>query len=135
MMKAKLFTYPYMIKERDLDTFGHVNNATYFTLFEEARWDLITQNGYGLQKIRETGLGPTVLEVKATFHKELKLRDKIVIETQVDSYDKKIGRLTQKILRDGENCCTAEFVFGLFDVKQRKLIVPTEEWLRGVGIE
>ena len=38
-MEWKVFTYPLLIKETYLDTFGHVNNATYLTLFEEARWD------------------------------------------------------------------------------------------------
>ena len=44
-MKFKIFTYEMLIKEKHLDTFGHVNNATYFELLEEARWDFITNNG------------------------------------------------------------------------------------------
>jgi len=32
-----------------------MNNATYLTLFEEARLDLITKNGYGMDKIAATG--------------------------------------------------------------------------------
>ena len=50
-MDSTIFSYPLIIKEMDLDTFGHVNNARYLTLFEDARWDLITKNGYGLKKI------------------------------------------------------------------------------------
>ena len=66
-MAGKVFYYPILVKEIYLDTFGHMNNATYLTLFEEARWDILTKNGYGLQKIQETGLGPTILELKVTF--------------------------------------------------------------------
>src|SRR5580704_12201177 len=108
-MSAKVFSYPLIIQETDLDTFGHVNNATYLTLFEEARWELITKNGYGLKKIQETGLGPTILEIKLTFLKELRGRDEIIIETQMYSYEKKIGKLAQKMLRGDEVCCAAEF--------------------------
>ena len=36
------FIYHTQIKEKDLDTLGHVNNAKYLELFEEARWDFIT---------------------------------------------------------------------------------------------
>jgi acyl-CoA thioester hydrolase len=53
-----------LIRESHLDTFGHVNNATYLSLFEQARWDLIEAGGYGLRVIRQTGLGPVVLEAK-----------------------------------------------------------------------
>jgi len=129
------FTYPLLIKEAHLDTFGHVNNATYLMLMEEARWDFITQNGYGLQKVKETDLGPVILEIKLNFLKELHLREEIVIETQLLSYEGKIGKLQQKILRDNKVCCSAEFIFGLFDLKARKLILPTPEWRKAIGME
>jgi thioesterase III len=134
-MNTKIFSYPLIIKESYLDTFGHVNNAVYLTLFEEARWDLITQNGYGLKKIQETGLGPTILEVKLAFLKELRLREKIIIETQMISYQHKIGTILQKMVRDTDICCTAETVIGLFSLAERKLVLPTAEWLSAIGIE
>lgn len=134
-MERKIFNYSLIIKETYLDTFGHVNNAAYLTLFEEARWDLITKNGYGLKKIQETGIGPTILEIKLSFLKEIRLRETITIETQMLSYEKKIGVLSQKMIRDGEICCNAEFYIGLFDLAQRKLILPTPEWLYAVGLK
>lgn len=133
-MPTKIFSYPLIIKESYLDTFGHVNNAMYLTLLEEARWDLLNQNGYGLKHIQAVGLGPTVLEIKITFLKELRLHESIIIETQMLSYDRKIGKLSQRMLRDGAVCCEAELVVGLFDLKARKLVEPTSEWLQAVGI-
>ena len=132
---SKVFTYPLTIKEMHLDTFGHVNNAVYLELLEEARWDLITKNGYGLKKIQEVGIGPTILEIKLIFAKELRLREEIIIETQMLSYENKIGRLLQRMMRGDEVCCSAEFVMGLFDMKARKLILPTPEWLHAIGME
>lgn len=132
-VQNKVYRYSLHIKESYLDTFGHVNNAVYLILFEEARWDVITQNGYGLKKIQESGLGPTILELKVSFLKELRLRDEITIETQLISYKRKIGILSQKIMR-GEECCSrAEFIIGLFDLAHRKLILPTDDWLRALG--
>jgi thioesterase-3 len=133
-MNTKVFSYPIIIKESYLDTFGHVNNACYLTLFEEARWDLVTKNGYGLQKILETGLGPTILQIKLSFYKELRLREKIVIESQLISYEKKIAKILQKMLRDGEVCCEAELTIGLFSLAERKLVAPTQEWLSAIGV-
>lgn len=133
-MNGKIFYYPIIIKEIYLDTFGHVNNASYLILFEEARWDLITKNGYGLKKVQETGMGPTIVEIKLRFLKELLLRERVIIESQMLTYEKKIGILSQKILRDSEICCNAEFKLGLFDLSKRKLISPTAEWLDAVGM-
>lgn len=132
-MPNKVYSYPLIIKETYLDTFGHVNNAMYFTLFEEARWDLITKNGYGIKKIQETGLGPTILEIQMKFLKELRLRENITIETQLLSYEKKIGKLEQKMVRNGEICCIALFVIALFSLTERKLVLPTPDWLQAIG--
>lgn len=134
MDNALIFTYPTMILETHLDLFGHVNNASYLEILEEARWDLITKRGFGLKHIQETGIGPVILEIRIKFIKELVARDSIIIETKTKSYERKIGVLTQNIMRAGQCCCTADFTFGLFDLKARKLIEPTPEWKAAIGI-
>lgn len=132
-MHAAVHTYPVLIKEYFLDTFGHVNNAVYLTLFEDARWDLITKNGFGLEKIHETGIGPVILDIKIRFLKEIRLREEVVITTQLVSYEKKIGIIAHKIMRGDALCCSAEVTIGLWSLKERKLILPTPEWLRALG--
>ena len=134
-MKSRIFTYPVLIKECHLDTFGHVNNATYLALLEEARWDLITGNGFGLAKIMQLGIGPTILEIKLRFLKEIRLREEITIETQLVSYEKKVAVIAHRILRGDEVCCTAELTIALMNLAERKLILPTPEWLQAVGAE
>lgn len=127
--------YPLLIVERHLDTFGHVNNATYLELFEEARWDWIQQNGYGLEEIRRRGQGPTILEIHLKFKREVRNRERVLIQSFVDSYEGKIGKMTQRMLSgSGDLSCEAKMVFGLFDLAARRLVLPTPEWLTGVGV-
>src|SRR5690242_10889601 len=134
-MTNKTFTYPTIIKESHLDSFGHMNHGAYLPLLEEARWELITQNGYGLKKIHETGIGPVILEINLKFLRELHARDNIIIETHLISYERTVGKIGQRILRDGETCCTAELTIALFDLNQRRIIPPTQEWLDAIGVE
>lgn len=127
--------YKLQILEFRLDTFGHVNNAAYLSILEEARWDWITTGGYGVERIRETGQGPTILECKIRFKRELRNRDFIVVRSHVGSYRKRIVRIVQNIENEaGQLCCEAEYVIALFDLKERKLIAPTEAWLRAFGL-
>lgn len=134
MYQFEKFHYEMVIKEYHLDTFGHVNNATYLQILEEARWEFVTARGFGLETIRKTGLGPVVLGCQIRFLRELCLREKIVIETQGLKYEKKIGHLRHRIFNENKDvCCDAEMTFGLFDLTNRKLIAPTPEWLRAVG--
>lgn len=132
-MGHKIFTYTFTIQEIDLDIFGHMNNSAYLKRFEEARWDLMFKNGYSVEKIQSSGLGPTILEAHVSFLKELHLNDVITIETTLLFYKNKIAKLSQKMLRDHDICCTSEFTIGLFDLTLRKLVLPTKEWLNVIG--
>ena len=133
--QSLIFDYPMMIREHHIDTLGHVNNATYLEIFEEARWDLITNNGYGMREMFKTQIGPVILEINMKFLKELKNREKVVIKSQCNEYEGKIGKLTQWIVNEkGEEACRMVMTFGLFDLKARKLIDPTPEWMKAIGI-
>ncbi|MEW6056400.1 MAG: acyl-CoA thioesterase [Bdellovibrionota bacterium] len=136
LQAQKVHAYRLTVLEGHLDTFGHVNNAVYLSLLEEARWDLITTNGYGLDQIKQSGKGPVILEINIKFLRELKLREEIVIETRLQSYEKRIGVMIQEIKNDmGAVCTYAELKFGLFDTVARRLISPTQQWLRAIGSE
>ena len=124
------------IIETHLDFLGHVNNATYLQLFEEARWDYINQQGFGVDKIQSTQTGPVILSVEMKFLKELRLREDVSIWTEFLSYEGKIGKMRQTLVKaDGAISCDALFTFGLFDLRERKLLVPTQEWMRVCGYE
>lgn len=127
--------YPVLIREAHLDTFGHVNNAVYLSLYEEARWDLITGNGYSMQMIQTRKQGPVILDISLKFLRELKLREQITITTEMLEYSGRVGKLKQQMIKsDGSAASEAMFTFGLFDLEKRRLIEPTPEWKKGIGL-
>lgn len=132
---SKTHRYEKQILEHHLDTLGHVNNATYLSLFEEARWALITENGYGIDKVHELKQSPVIMHIEMSFKAEVLNREQVVIETSMLEYPSKVGKLRQVLLKsDGSLACEATFVFGLFDLKKRKLLNPTEAWKKGIGL-
>lgn len=134
-MSAQLHKYPLLIQESHLDTFGHINNATYLQIYEQARWDLITNNGYGVKEIQVTRQSPIILEVNLKFLKEILLRETITVTTEIVKYEGKIAQLLQKMLKaNGEVASQALFTFGLFDLTTRKLIDPTPAWKKAIGL-
>ena len=124
------------ISEAHLDSFGHLNHARYFELYEQARWDIITERGFGIATIRRTNTGPVILEVSVKFLRELAPRETVVIRSELVSYERKIGKFRQQMVKsDGAVACEATFAFGLFDMERRRLIDPTPEWAYAVGVE
>jgi YbgC/YbaW family acyl-CoA thioester hydrolase len=125
-----------VISEAHLDSFGHLNNARYLDLFEQARWDLITERGFGIEAIRRTKTGPTILEIAIKFLRELAPRETVTIRTELLSYERKIGKLRQQMIKvEGTLACEAIFTIGLFDLERRRLIEPTPAWCHAVGLE
>ena len=134
-MLGNVHEYPVLILEHHLDSFGHVNNAAYLEILEEARWDLITANGYGLEEVGRRQVGPTVLELHLRFVREIRNRQRVTIRSWIGSYSGKIGTLTQQIVDEpGNLCCDALFTIGLFDLTTRKLVRPTPEWIAALGL-
>lgn len=127
--------FEFQVLESHLDSFGHVNNANYLRLFEDARWELMTSRGYGLKEVHSRKIGPVLLECSLKFRKELKNREHVKIRTAVLSNNGKITTLRQTMINEkGEEACIGDFTFGLFDLNARKLIEYTPEWKFVLGI-
>lgn len=127
------FSYDLLVREHHVDVIGHMNNSTYLQIFEETRWEFLTERGYGFKKIQQSHQAPIILEVNLKFLKEIRLRDQIRITLELVEYQGKIGKLKQQMIKDdGSVAADALFTFGLFDMKTRKLIEPTPEFNRAL---
>lgn len=130
----RTFKYPKTILEHHLDTFGHVNNAVYLELYEEARWEFITQNGFGLDRIQKEQIGPVVLEAHVAFRQELGNREQVTITSSFQQMkNSKVMILEQQILRDDDSLASsAEIHVGILDMQKRRLISPSDEWMKAI---
>jgi len=137
LMGLNTHKYEVLITEKHLDTFGHVNNAVYLELYEEARWDLITSGGWGMDRIQRDKIGPVITSLKIDFKRELKNRETVVIETVFGGFrNSKISFLEQKMIKsDGQVANTMTMEAGLFDLKQRRLVDPSDEWMAALGVK
>ena len=135
-MEVKTYESDITILESHLDTFGHVNNATYLTLYEQARWEMITDGDWGLDRIMREKVGPVITNINISFKREITLREKIKIVTKVGGFlNPKIMIIQQKMLApDGSVKNEMTMHAGLFDLKARKLLAPSDEWMKAIGV-
>jgi YbgC/YbaW family acyl-CoA thioester hydrolase len=134
-MVEGIHRFPILIRETHLDILGHVNNAAYLRIAEEARWQWLAESGYGVEKMMQTGMGPVILELTIAYKAELRLREDIDVQTRLLSWQKKVGVLEQAFVRKDQSVAALITMrFGLFDLKARKLVVPTGDWLQALGI-
>lgn len=128
------FSYEFIVTEDLLDGYGHVNNAKYLKLYEDARWKILEQSGLGEEVVRKSHTGPVILEVTVRFSNELRAGQKIIIETNSRRKGSKLFYFDQ-LMRDDKGTVYSKAVFtaALFDLKNRKMIIPDEKWLKALG--
>ncbi len=126
--------FPVEIKEYHLDTFGHVNHAVYLQICEDTRWQICLENGITLEEIQRTQVGPIILEANIKYKKELKNREKVEIKTEFKKLRDKIFQITHTIYKANGDI-SAELVLNaaIWDMKERKLISPPENWQKVLG--
>jgi len=133
MNRQAIESYPIKILEHHLDAYGHVNNVAYIGFLEQARWEFITSRGCGLEYVRSSNVGPVVLEIQTKFKKELRLRQEVLIKSQIESWRGKVGVMRQWFeCKAGIVYCEARVTLGLFDLKRRKLVVPDDHWSKAL---
>ncbi len=126
---AKKFIYETVVKDSQIDVFGHVNNVYYIQYFEEARWSLGDESGFGREYAEKERKGLIVIDFYVRFRKELRAQEKVRVVSEVLQYRKKLVKLEQKIYGEsGEVACNGLVTLALFDVKDRKIIPCPDEW-------
>jgi len=130
------FSYKKQILEHHIDTFGHVNNAMYLVLFEEARWQFITDGGYGMERIKETKVGPILVDLRLRFRKEITNREWITIESHCGEIKKGLFMpIVQKIIKENAKvAATLDLTVAMFDLEKRVMTRPTTAWLNAIGL-
>ena len=132
---SEVFSYSLLIRERQLDSLGHVHNLNYLEMFEEAWWEFVTANGGGYKLIEETKTAPVILDINVKFIREVRNREKVRITTRCYDYKMVLGKIEQIMYNEkNEETCKAQYSVALFDLVQRTLIVPPPAWTKAFGL-
>ncbi len=117
------------VKKSHFDSYGHINNASYMSLFEEARWNLLNEYGLGMEYIQRELLGPVLLEANIKFLREIKEEGELVIHTFFNQFLKdSIVQMSQKMFLGDVLASEMIMSTGLMDLKKRKLVSFSDEW-------
>lgn len=129
-MSIENYEFHTTVDEKYLDVYGHLNHTHYLTLFEDARWGYYQTKAITPDSVKNGKVGPVVLKAEISYKKEVSAGDKIRIVFKHMGYRHNLWNLRQIMYKEnGKISSVADYVFGLFDLEQRKLIPPTGQWL------
>ncbi len=131
-MEGFQFTFPVKVIFRDLDYFGHVNNATYLTYLESARiafWEHLTKQR-GLK-----GLNFILASASIDYKSPAFFGDELEVGVRVSSVGNSSFRLYYEVREKntGRLVATAETVQVMYDYEKGQKIAVPDELRRAMG--
>jgi acyl-CoA thioester hydrolase len=81
-----MFETSIKVRGYELDSYNHVNNATYLNYFEQARWEIVNNTGL-LNFLKERELLIVVTEIRVRYKGMAKVFDELVVKTEIGRQD------------------------------------------------
>ena len=114
------------------DFYGHVNNARYLELLEEARWQYL-EAGMDLSYWEERGLGFVVVSVTINFRRPASPGVTLEILSQTTKLEGRSGVIHQDVInrQTGKAVADADVTFAVINLKTGRAEAMTGEVLAG----
>jgi 3-oxoadipate enol-lactonase len=111
----------------ECDAFGHLNQASFLSLFERARWEMLVR-GPGIDVFTRAGAWPAVRKTVIDYHAAAFPGDVLRFHQALTHHGRTsfTMRQTARRMRDDVLIATAEFVFVCINREGRPIPVPAE---------
>lgn len=119
------------VRYNDLDTYGHVNNAVYATLLEEARVDYLTNVLDGADADitgSADGLGIVLATLELEFQSSLGPSDSVTVAVRVPRLGESSFPLEYEVRENGTVLATGETTVVVFDRESRDSQPIPDTW-------
>ena len=117
--KRKIFGY-------ECDIYGHLINANYLHLYEEARADALEQMNIPIRKLTDIGFHIYLTNIEINFIKGLPLESTITIKSRIDSMNRLTSIWIQEIYNSSGDLCSVANVKGAFVKDGKPVRLPKD---------
>ncbi|MGH3649881.1 MAG: acyl-CoA thioesterase [Acidimicrobiia bacterium] len=110
----------------ELDPYDHVNHTNYFSYFETARIEYLSEMGWGLDVLKEQGWQFVVVEITARFLAAARYGQELTIHTWVEDAGRVKSTWRQTMLRADEEVARLTVTAAFTDLEGRPRRLPPE---------
>ncbi len=109
----------------ELDPYDHVNHTNYFSYFETARIEFLTDMGWGLNLLKAQGFQLVVVEIAARFLAAARYGEELTIQTWVEDAGRVKSTWRQVMYRgEGEEVARITVTAAFTDLAGRPRRLP-----------
>jgi len=110
----------------ELDPYDHVNHTNYFSYFETARIEYLTDMGWGLDELKREGWQLVVVEIAARFLAAARYGEELTIHTWVEDAGRVKSVWRQTMSRGAEEVAWIKVTAAFTDLEGRPRRLPPE---------
>jgi acyl-CoA thioester hydrolase len=123
---------PHIFKQRmqirwaDIDANFHMRHSVYYELCAQMRMDVLSELGWNMAKMKETGILPIIFREECKFFKEINHQDEIWVDCSLSKLSKDYRKFSFKhsFSRGADTCAISEVDLAWLDHSIRKITVP-----------
>jgi acyl-CoA thioester hydrolase len=119
------------VRYTDIDTYGHVNNATYATYFEEARIDYlhdVVNCGEALLSGSESGTGMVIANLEVDYIQPVQISDSVAVAVRVPRLGEKSFPFEYEVRTEDGVAATGETTVVTYDRDTESSRPIPEDW-------
>ncbi|WP_324292737.1 thioesterase family protein [uncultured Bacteroides sp.] len=122
---------PIQLRFNDVDKFGHVNNAVYFTFYDLGKTEYFSSVCPNVDWTKD---GIVVVNIEANFLSPIFPTNRIAVQTAVSEIGHKSFHLIQQVVdvNTHEVKCICKSVMVTFDLKKNESKELEEEWVEAI---
>lgn len=121
------------VRFADLDAFGHVNHATYFTFMEQGRFKYFDAVGLWRHSRPFHELGIIIAEAHCSYKKPVLISEVVEVAIRVSRLGNKSFEMEYLLSVHGEEVAKGRTTQVAFDYKTGKSISVPEEWRKKIA--
>ncbi len=124
-------TIPLQIRFNDVDKFGHINNAVYFSFYDLGKTEYFASVCPNVDWERDAIV---VAHIEVDFMQQIRGTDRIAVQTSVTSIGTKSFDLAQRVVDINTNMvkCVCKSTMVTFDLIHHCSKPLTEEWVTAI---
>lgn len=127
---ARTYSIPIELRFSDLDAYGHVNSALYFTYLETARVKLFDDF---FREVTSLGIFTVVARAECDFKMPIMLYDKVIVTLWIAKMGRSSFEIEYRLHDDNEKIyATARTTMVCFD-NVKKMTVPLPEGIKAMA--
>jgi YbgC/YbaW family acyl-CoA thioester hydrolase len=105
--RRKIFGY-------ECDVYGHLNNANYLHIYEEARADALEQMELPVRMLADKGYHIYLTKIEIRYIKGLPLESYVLIKSSIEKANRLQATWIQEVYNEFEELCSRAIVNGAF---------------------